>query len=126
MIHTAQRILIVDDEPDMCWALASILSRIDCRAQKALNGEKALRLVTKHHFTVAFLDAKLPDIEGLDLAGRIREKDADTHIFMVSGYFYKNDKAILHALDNGLIDGFFAKPFDHHEIRCAILNGLSR
>lgn len=126
MTNKKQSILIVDDEPDMCWALASILVRMDFYAQKAFNGEQALRLVAENQFPMAFLDAKLPDIEGLDLAGQIRQKDAGVRIFIVSGYFYKNDKEVRQAVSQGLIAGFIAKPFDHEEIRTAIRNCFSR
>lgn len=125
MINKKQTILIVDDEPDMCWTLACILDRMDFYAQKAFNGEQALQLVAENQFPMAFLDAKLPDIEGLDLAGQIRQKDAGVCIFMVSGYFYKNDKEVQQALAQRLIAGFIAKPFDHEEIRTAIRNCFS-
>lgn len=125
MINKKQTILIVDDEPDMCWALACILNRMDFCAQKAFNGEQALGLVAQNQFPMAFLDVKLPDIEGLDLAGQIRQKDDGVRIFIVSGYFYKNDKEVQQALAQGLIAGFIAKPFDHEEIRTAIRNCFS-
>ena len=115
-----QNILIVDDEPDMCWALARILNRMVFCTREAFNGEQALALVGQEHFPIAFLDAKLPDIEGLDLAARIIEKDAGVRIFIVSGFFYKNDQEVQQALAQGLITGFIAKPFDHEEIRTAI------
>lgn len=125
MINKKQTVLIVDDEPDMTWALACILNRMDFCTKKAFNGERALQLVAESQFPMAFLDAKLPDIEGLDLAVRIRQKDAGVRIFMVSGYFYKNDKEVQQALAQGLIAGFIAKPFDHEEIRTAIRNCFS-
>jgi DNA-binding NtrC family response regulator len=125
MINKERSILIVDDEPDMCWALANILNRMDFYAQKAFNGEQALGLVAENHYPIAFLDAKLPDIEGLDLAGRIRRKDANVLIFIVSGYFYINNKEVRQALAQGLIAGFIAKPFDHEEIRTAIRDCFS-
>jgi CheY-like chemotaxis protein len=125
MINKKENILIVDDEPDMCWTLVRILGGMDFCAQKALNGEQALQLVAETHFPLAFLDAKLPDIEGLDLAEQIRQKDAGVRIIIVSGYYYQNDKEVQRALAQGLIIGFIAKPFDHDEIRRAILDCFS-
>lgn len=119
------KILIIDDEPDMCWALGYILERMNFHAQKAFTGEQALTWVAENHFPLVFLDAKLPDMEGLDLARRIREKDAGVRIIIVSGYFYKNNKEVQRALVDGLIAGFIAKPFDHDEIRTAVLNCFS-
>ncbi len=71
-------------------------------------------------FRAAFLDAKLPDIEGLDLARRLRDIDPVIHIVMISGYFYRDDNDVQNALAEGLIKGFIGKPFDHDEILKAI------
>ena len=61
-------ILIVDDEPDMCWALEHLFKNHGLVTQKALSGQEALNLMGQHRFTCAFLDAKLPDMDGLELA----------------------------------------------------------
>jgi DNA-binding NtrC family response regulator len=112
--------LIVDDEPDMCWALEHILTKSGLVSKKASTGHEALTLMVKHHFRLAFLDAKLPDIEGLELARRLREIDSGIHIVMISGHFYRADDAVQKAAAEGLIDGFIGKPFDHDEILKAI------
>ena len=116
MIDKHHLFLIVDDEPDMCWALEYLLKKIGFLSKKALNGQEALKLMKKNHFLFAFLDAKLPDIEGLELARRIREIDPLIGIAIVSGYFYRDDIDIQDALSEGLISGFIAKPFNHEEI----------
>ncbi len=112
--------LIVDDEPDMCWALEHILQTNGVESKKAFSGEEALMLLRANRFPVAFLDAKLPDMEGLELAKRIREVDPFVRIVMVSGYFYRGDEAVRKALAEGLICGFIGKPFLHDEIRKAV------
>ena len=112
--------LIVDDEPDMCWALEHLLDKNGFHSKKALNAEEALLLVEEYSFQLAFLDAKLPDMEGLELARRIREIDPGLPILMVSGYFYGDDEAVQKGLADGLIHGFVSKPFFHDEILKAI------
>ncbi len=113
-------VLIVDDEPDMCWALEHMLKRNGFLSKRALNGQEAIRLMESNRFRVAFLDAKLPDIEGLELARRLRDIDPGIHIVMISGYFYRDDNDIQGAMSEGLIKGFIGKPFDHDEILKAI------
>jgi len=108
--------LIVDDEPDMCWALGYMLKRNGFLSKRALSGQEAIRLMESNRFCVAFLDAKLPDIEGLELARRLQDIDRGIHIVMISGYFYRDDDAIQNAMAEGLIKGFIGKPFDHDEI----------
>lgn len=114
------KFLIVDDEPDMCWALEHILRKNGCRTQKALSGKEACSLINSGGFSLVFLDAKLPDIEGLELARMIREMNRDLPIILVSGYFYKDDVVVQNALAEGLVSAFIAKPFLHDEIIKAI------
>ncbi|MCK9376305.1 MAG: response regulator [Syntrophobacterales bacterium] len=113
-------ILIVDDEPDMCWALEHILSKSGYVTHKALTGQEALHLMQAHHFRSVFLDAKLQDMDGLELARSLRLQDPDIKIIMVSGYFFRDDLSIQKALSQGLIHGFISKPFLQEEILLAI------
>jgi len=108
--------LVVDDDPNMCWALQHILDMQGYRSKIALSAQETLALITPGCFRLVFLDAKLPDMEGLELARRIREIDPAICIVMVSGYFYNDDIVVQNALEDGLICSFIAKPFLHHEI----------
>jgi CheY-like chemotaxis protein len=112
----------VDDEPDMCWALEHLLHKQGFATQKALRAQEALNLLEQHPFACAFLDAKLPDMDGLELARRIRQIAPDTRIIMVSGYFYRHDVSIQEAISQGLIVDFISKPFLQAEIHRALMN----
>ena len=116
MTDPGKLILIVDDEPDMCWALEHLLNKQGFVTQKALSAREALKLTGLHRFSCAFLDAKLPDMDGLELARRIRKSAPDTRIIMVSGYFYRDDVSIQEAISQGLIVDFISKPFLQEEI----------
>ena len=112
----SEQILIVDDEPDMCWALEKLFNSRGFVTQKALSAQEALELMAQHHFGRAFLDAKLPDMDGLELARRLLELAPEIRIIMVSGYFYRDDPTIQIAISQGLIRGFISKPFLQDEI----------
>jgi CheY-like chemotaxis protein len=105
--------LIVDDEPDTCWALKHVLEKQGVRSRLALRAEQALEEVRRFPYALALLDAKLPDLDGLELARRIRALRPGIPIIVVSGYFYSDDPAIQAALGSGLIQGFVSKPFLH-------------
>lgn len=109
-------ILIVDDEPDLCWALEHLLNSRKVPTQKALSAREALELIGKHRFSCVFLDAKLPDMDGLELARRLLTIAPGTRIMMVSGYFYRDDVSIQKAISQGVIRGFISKPFLQEEI----------
>ncbi|KAF0249659.1 MAG: response regulator with CheY-like receiver AAA-type ATPase and DNA-binding domain [bacterium] len=108
--------LVVDDEIDMCWALENILKTNGLCLKSAVSGQEALQLIKLYHFQLAFLDAKLPDIDGLELARLIKIANPTIPIMMISGYFYKDDVMVQKALSEDLICGFISKPFLHSEI----------
>ena len=109
-------ILVVDDEPEMCWILENIIRRTGFTCLKALSAGEAMALTEINKFGMVFLDAKLPDIDGLELARQLRKTNAHLPIVIVSGYFYQDDLTIKGALQSGLITAFVGKPFNHHEI----------
>ena len=116
----SEQILIVDDEPDMCWALEHLLNGQGIATRKALSAQAALRLMETQRFACAFLDAKLPDMDGLELARRILAIAPATRIIMVSGYFYRDDVSIQDAICQKVISGFISKPFLQDEILKAL------
>jgi len=117
MTGESPRILVVDDEPDMCWALENILRPVGYAVNSTKSSREALVLLAEEPYAVAFVDAKLPDVDGLELAGLIRQQCPHTAIVLISGYFYREDKAIKEALTRDLFIGFVAKPFDLEEVR---------
>jgi len=115
-------ILIVDDEQDMCWALEYLLNKQGFITCKGLSAQEGLDLMAQHRFDYAFLDAKLPDMDGLDLARRIKETAPGIRIVMVSGYYYQDDDSIQTAISRGLIEVFINKPFLQEDILKALKN----
>jgi DNA-binding response OmpR family regulator len=111
--------LIVDDEPDTCWALQQILQKLGV-CEIALNARDALSRAAQHPFSLVLLDAKLPDVDGLDLAVQFRAADPDVPILLVSGYFCRDDADVLEARSAGLVQAFVGKPFLHEDILRAV------
>lgn len=127
MIRTgAPDVLVVDDEPDICWALTHILKSTGIVPVTTTSGQEALRLTKLQHFHLVFVDAKLPDVDGLDLARRIREDDAAVRVVLVSGYFYRDDDEVRQAMVAGLITDFVSKPILHHEVEVIAREVLAR
>ncbi len=120
MTDPGKLILIVDDEPDMCWALEHLLNKQGFVTSKGLSAQEGLNLMARHRFAYAFLDAKLPDMDGLELARRIKEIAPDICIVMVSGYYYQDDDSIQGAISRGEIEVFINKPFLQEEILKAL------
>jgi len=110
-------VLVVDDEPDVCWALRCVIQGTGVPVRTVETGRDALACLTKQRPQVVFLDAKLPDVEGLELARRIRAWHRDLRVIMVSGYFYTDDLKIRKAIEDGVINDFMSKPFEHARSR---------
>ncbi len=119
-------ILVVDDEPEMCWILENIIRKTGLACRTALSAREAIALTESNKFGMAFLDAKLPDIDGLELARQLRKTNAHLSIVIVSGYFYQDDLTIEGALQSGLITAFVGKPFDLDAIVNVITRYVSR
>ncbi len=110
------RIIIIDDEPDMLWAIENVLLKHGYVVRKAVNALEALSLLSEEKFDVALLDAKLPDMEGLELATKIKQSHPGISIIMISGYYYQDDDNMKKAMAADLISNFVAKPFDHAQL----------
>ncbi|MCX4028907.1 response regulator [Spartinivicinus marinus] len=108
--------LVVDDEPDICWVMKRILSSAGGSVVTLQTGGEVLSLIKSHAFGRVFMDAKLPDIEGLELARQVHKLVPSLQVVLVSGYYYKDDPTIQQALSAGLIYDFIAKPFTHNDI----------
>jgi len=113
-------ILIVDDEDDMCWVLQRIVESEGHSSKAATSGHAALRLLENELFHLAFVDAKLPDMEGIDLVASLRSLRPGLPCVLVSGYLYDDDDLVKTSLATQLISGFIEKPFLLAQVRDAM------
>ncbi|MFU2207287.1 response regulator [Solidesulfovibrio sp. C21] len=113
-------ILIVDDEVDICWSLQHIFNNAGFPTTTSTNARDALELLNNQMFSFVFIDAMLPDIDGLDLANSIRQADCNVNIVMISGYYYEADISVQQAINRGIVNAFISKPFLQEEIICIL------
>jgi len=118
-MNAGKPVLIVDDEPDLCWALEHVLNQMGFYTIIARNGREALSLAEHTLFRTAFVDIKLPDVDGIELAMQIRGLRPDLPIVLVSGYYYEDDQALQQRMKETSISGFIGKPFLLEEVRKA-------
>jgi DNA-binding NtrC family response regulator len=74
-------------------------------------------LLAQKPYAAAFVDAKLPDLDGLELATLIHQRNPHTAVILISGYYYQEDKKVTEGLEKSLYTGFIAKPFELDEVR---------
>ena len=104
------KILIVDDDVYYLTLLKAILKNIDAIIHVAESGEKALSLIEENNFALAILDIQMPDMDGFELAKRIRSlqnRDLVPIIFLTS--YLSDEIQMFKGYDYGAID-YLTKP----------------
>jgi two-component system OmpR family response regulator len=110
------RILIVEDEGDMCLLLNIMLKEKETDVDHVKTLSAAKEFMEKEKPSIVILDNKLPDGFGIDLIGLIRKKYPSIKIIMISG-FAPTAKDV--ALYNGA-DIFLEKPFTKEQLYNAV------
>ena len=104
-------VLVVDDEDDMCWALRHIIETHGHRCSVAKTAHEAIEALGQKQFDLAFVDVRLPDMDGFELVRRIRSETDHLPCVLVSGFLYEDDDLVRDGLASHLIAGFIGKPF---------------
>jgi len=114
-------ILLVDDQPANLLALESILADMGQNLVKAESGRAALKALLDDEFAVILLDVQMPDLNGFETAGLIRERDKsrDTPIIFLTA-LSRNETNVFRGYELGAVDYIF-KPF-HPEVLQAKVN----
>jgi CheY-like chemotaxis protein len=98
------RCLVVDDEPAILRLVAVVLRDLGCHTLTAEDAESALLIIESDHPDVVISDIKLPGMDGVELAKRIKSNaDSATPVLLMSAFAEPREH-------QG--DGFLAKPFD--------------
>jgi CheY-like chemotaxis protein len=84
MIREDARILVVDDDPDICRNLSDILTDLGYQVDFAHDGLSALELVHKRPYDLALLDLKMPGMDGVTLYREIKKHRAGTVSMLVT------------------------------------------
>ena len=107
------KILIVDDEYDLCEAFARYFSEDGHGVDVAGNGMVALEKSSKNTYDIIFLDVLMPRMEGREVLEAIRKK-SKTPVVIISGYLSPDKEK--EALRLGAV-ACFHKPFDMKSIK---------
>lgn len=107
------KVLIVDDEALIGWSLATKLKQEGFGVTVVENGEKAVEKFYSSHFDIVLTDYKLPNIDGLIVASKIKLNFPQIPVVMMSAF--GDDPAIKNKI-NTSIDRFIEKPFDLSEV----------
>lgn len=102
------RILVVDDEAEVCERMAELISRhFTCKVDTALNGREALDKLKKVKTDLVVLDIRMPGLSGIDVIKEAVKFTPETKILAVSAY--DSQDVANEALKYGAVD-FIHKP----------------
>lgn len=119
--NKTKKVLIVEDEGEMCLLLNIILDNKKMELDHVKTIQNAIKYLELKEPSVVILDNKLPDGYGVDFISYIKNNYPGVGIVMISGY---GNSAKDVALANGA-DLFIEKPFRRDEI-CQSVNNLLR
>jgi two-component system, NtrC family, nitrogen regulation response regulator NtrX len=114
-------ILIVDDEPGVRSALSGVLRDEGYQVEAVDSGEACLDRLTRAAFDVILLDVWLPGVDGLATLARIRERQLDVPVVMISGH--GNIESAVRAIKLGAFD-FIEKPLSLEKTMLVVRNAL--
>lgn len=114
---TAKRVLIVDDETDICLLLSGLLRRLGYQPTCAHFLEDGRQCLRSQQFDAIFLDLNLPDGLGFDLLASIKEEQVNAKIIMISAFDGQAERR--RATDQGA-SYFIGKPFTRRSVEMAL------
>ncbi|MFZ5515556.1 MAG: sigma-54-dependent transcriptional regulator [Candidatus Zhuqueibacterota bacterium] len=114
-------VLVIDDEKDFTQLMSEILQRHNYRVAVSNEGLTALDMLDQEDYDVVFLDLIMPEVNGLQVLQKIKEKDTNIPVVILTGDSRKN--IVNHALELGAYD-FLNKPVDWNRLEFVLKNAL--
>ena len=117
-----ERILVVDDEPNMLRLLKTILmDKTGYEVTTTNNPLEVSKLLQEDHFDLVVTDLKMPLVDGIDLIGIVKKIDAVMPIIVITAY--GTIETAEEAIQKGAYD-FITKPFRKETILITIKRAL--
>ncbi|MCC7055588.1 MAG: response regulator transcription factor [Gemmatimonadaceae bacterium] len=113
--HVQERILVVDDEPDIVALVAYHLAKSNYRVSTASNGTDALAIARQERPSLLVLDLMLPGMSGFDVLQHIRAGESTKHIAVLMLTARKEEQDRIRGLSLGA-DDYLTKPFSPQEL----------
>lgn len=127
VIHSGQsrafHVLIVDDEFLIRYSVSKALSQLGVAVDVADNGLQAQHKIKDGNFNLVITDFNMPEMNGVDLLGWMKEKRPQIEGIMMTGYDL--DESITNEL-SGLVTDYLVKPFPMSKLQKAVMKSMDR
>lgn len=117
-----QKILVIDDDKDLCFLLNQFLSRKGYDVTVIYSGEEAVEYLETNKPDLILCDLRLEDIDGITLLGKVKEKYPDLRVIIITGHSDIKTSAV--ALKQGAFD-YVVKPLITEQILLTIQEALN-
>ncbi len=117
------KILVIDDEREICESIKMILEYEDYQFDSATDSIEGLHKIESGDFDVVLLDIQMPDLNGFEVLNKIKEKNLELNVIMISA-FSSLENAVK-ATKLGAFD-FIEKPIDREKLLLSIRNALNQ
>jgi DNA-binding NtrC family response regulator len=117
------RILIVDDDENIRKVLTAILEEEGYQIDSAETAKKAIEKTKKNFYSLALIDIRLPDMEGIELLTKMKETTPKMRKVIITGY--PTLQNAIEAVNRGA-DAYIVKPFDMDKVLETIREQLKK
>lgn len=116
-----KRVLVVDDEPEVTYALQAYFLGKGYEMLTALDGLQAMRYIRQQTIDLVLLDMKMPGVNGLEVLKFLHTQSASTKVVVVTAY----DDQFQEMVERLGVDGFLMKPFGIEALTKTVEQALS-
>ena len=117
------RILVVDDEANICQVLSAVLRKDGYEVEVSRDGEEALALLEKTPVDLLITDVIMNNVSGVELLQRVQAASPQTPVVMMTAY--GTIKSAVDAIKLGAFD-YLAKPFDMDQMKSVVRKALAQ
>ncbi len=119
----SDRILVVEDEPDIADLIRVNLAELGMPIVHKDNGQQGLDIALQEEFSLLILDIMLPQVNGLDICRQVRERKPEQAIIMLTAKNSETDRVL--GLELGA-DDYMTKPFSVRELQARVRSQLRK
>ncbi len=116
-------VLVVDDEAAVREVLADALDAFGYEAVTAEGADRALAILSDRKIDLVLSDIEMPEMSGIELLDRVKERDADLDVVMVTGVI--DAQVAVDAIRRGAAD-YVTKPFNLDEVQIVVDRTLEK
>jgi CheY-like chemotaxis protein len=118
----SKRILVADDNKVIRNAVSRFLEFIGFEVALAGNGIEALAVFLESSFDLVLTDFQMPAMDGLSLAGHIKERSPSTPVILITG---SDRETVRNKAEGGPVDSVIFKPFRLQDLQSTVQGALA-